>query len=355
MNRWQKRLVRGRADCQISGALFASASHILTRAAIREPPSDRVRDKADAARRRIEFRLIDSLKELHQTRPKARSSLFTAFARSNRVAGMGDSSGPPILDHPVGEPSACTAEALIDDVRRLREVGNDALPAVCFLEFDGDLTDWLVEQRIAAPFRSWACFHTAMFSLELDRVKCGIIGRTIGGPYAVLIAEQLHAAGSSLIIGLTSAGRVAPDLSLPALVVATGAIRDEGTSYHYLPPGEDATCPSHLTRPIARELSHSGFAVRTGKVWTTDAPYRETNSQLGKWGREGALAVEMQAASLFAFGKARNADVAVVARVSNAVDHEGTQFDTGSNEQGLEILRALARAGQSVLDARLPA
>jgi hypothetical protein len=58
----------------------------------------------------------------------------------------------------------------------------------------------------------------------------------------------------------------------------------------------------------------------------------------------------MQAASLFAFGQARKTLVAVVARVSNAVDHEGGQFDTGPHEQGLTILKALARAGRSILE-----
>ena len=110
------------------------------------------------------------------------------------------------------------------------------------------------------------------------------------------------------------------------------------------------SCPPHLTLPMARELSCTGLAVRIGKVWTTDAPYRETNTQLDKWARAGALAVEMQAASLFAFGQARKAQVAVVARVSNAVDHEGSQFDTGSHDQGLTILRALTRAGRSILE-----
>jgi uridine phosphorylase len=259
-------------------------------------------------------------------------------------------SNTPILDHPVDDASAFTAEALIDDVRRLRDVGDAALPAICFLEFDGDLTDWLVQQKLAAPFDSWACFHTTMFSLDLEGIRCGIIARTIGGPYAVLIAEQLRAAGAGLVIGLTSAGRVAPDLPLPGLVVASSAFRDEGTSYHYIAPGREVSCPPHLTLPIARELSSTGLAVRIGKVWTTDAPYRETNTQLEKWAIEGALAVEMQAASLFAFGQARKTHVAVVARVSNAVDHEGSQFDTGSHEQGLIILRALARAGRSILD-----
>jgi uridine phosphorylase len=262
---------------------------------------------------------------------------------------MDDPSAAPILDHPLGEVSVFTAEALIEDVRRLRVIGTEGLPRICFLEFDGDLTDWLVGQGIAVPVRSWACFHTTMFSLTLDGVNCGIIGRTIGGPYAVLIAEQLHAAGAGLIIGLTSAGRVAPNLPLPGLVVATSAIRDEGTSYHYLAPGKEVACPPHVTMPIVRELSRAGFAVQPGKVWTTDAPYRETGNQLEKWAAEDVLAVEMQAASLFAFAIVRKVNVAVVARVSNAIDHEGSQFDTGSNEQGVEILNALARAGRSIL------
>jgi hypothetical protein len=83
---------------------------------------------------------------------------------------------------------------------------------MCILEFDGDLTDWLVRDGIAKPFGPWACFHTSMFAMDLEGVACGIIARTIGGPYAVLIAEQLQAAGAKLIIGLTSAGCVSPDL-----------------------------------------------------------------------------------------------------------------------------------------------
>ena len=82
-------------------------------------------------------------------------------------------------------------------------------------------------------------------------------------------------------------------------------------------------------------------------MWTSDAPYRETKTQLNKWAKQGALAVEMQAASLFAFGMARQAAVASVAMVSNAVDHAGAQFDTGSQQDGLQILKAIARAAHS--------
>jgi uridine phosphorylase len=262
---------------------------------------------------------------------------------------MTDDSKPPIMDHALDQPSAFTARNLIDDVRRSREIPNGSVPPVCILEFDGDLTDGLVRDGIAKIFEPWACFHTSMFAMDLEGVACGIIARTIGGPYAVLIAEQLQAAGARLIVGLTSAGRVSSDLPLPCIVVATSAIRDEGTSYHYLPPDLEVACGSPVVPLLERELSMTGWAVRSGKVWTTDAPYRETTAQLKKWAREGVLAVEMQAASLFAFGVAREAPVALVARVSNAVDHAGEQFDTGSQEDGLRILKGIARAARSFL------
>lgn len=268
-----------------------------------------------------------------------------------RARNVTDASNLPLLDHALGRPSAFTAKNLVDDVRRLRGIPEGDVPPVCILEFDGDITDWLVQAGIAKPFRPWACFHTSMFSMDLEGIQCGIIARTIGGPYAVLVAEQLQAAGAKLIVGLTSAGRVSADLPLPCLVVATSAIRDEGTSYHYLPPAREVECNSPVVPLLERELISTGWAVRSGKVWTTDAPYRETNTQLEQWAGEAVLAVEMQAASLFAFGLARGAAVASVAMVSNAVDHTGEQFNTGSESDGLRILQGIARAAKAFLAA----
>jgi uridine phosphorylase len=257
---------------------------------------------------------------------------------------------PPILNHAVGQSSAFTAERLMQELRRTREIPDGTIPPVCILEFDGDLTDWLVRKRLANPFPAWACFHTSMFALSVEGVQCGIIARTIGGPYAVLIAEQLQAAGAKIIIGLTSAGRLAKDLPLPCLVVATSAVRDEGTSYHYLAPSQEVTCPTAVNAHLQRELEATGWNVRAGKVWTTDAPYRETREQIDKWASENALAVEMQTASLFAFAIARQASVASIVMVSNAVDHQGEQFDTGSPDDGFRILQGIARGARSYLE-----
>lgn len=256
----------------------------------------------------------------------------------------------PLLDHPIEDPSAFTPETLISAVRAERGLASLPVPPVCLLDFDGDLTDWMVSTGAARPCPSWACFHTSMFSVEVDGDPCGVIARTIGGPYAVLIAEQLAVSGARVVLGLTSAGRVSASLPVPSLVVATQAIRDEGTSYHYLPPGDRVDAPPGIPDILAAELGSLGIPVFQGAVWTTDAPYRETHEQLDRHARSGALAVEMQAASLFAFAAARNFTVAVVAHVTNAIDHPGEPFDKGSQSEGCAVLRAICRAGTRLIE-----
>ena len=172
-------------------------------------------------------------------------------------------------------------------VRALRGHEEGRVPEICVLEFDGDLTDFLVASKRANRFDRWACFHTTMYTLDCDGLSVGIIARTIGGPYSVLVAEQLHAAGARLVVGITSAGRIAPDLPLPCLVVATSAIRDEDTSYHYLPPASEVDCPSLIEAHLRHELIATGWEVRSGRVWTTDAPYRESGDEIRRWGAEG--------------------------------------------------------------------
>ncbi len=255
----------------------------------------------------------------------------------------------PLFRHRLSSPSAFRPEELVEAVRTERGIETASVPEICVLDFDGDLTDWLVKTGIAHLYPAWACFHTTMYSFEIDGTECGIVARTIGGPYAVLVAEQLHVSGARVLLGLTSAGRVSPSLSVPSLVVATSAIRDEGTSYHYVPAEDIVTAPAKLAANLYEGLQGLGLPVSQGLVWTTDAPYRETAEELREHAANGALAVEMQAASLFAFAQARHANVGVVAHVTNAIDHTGEPFDKGSDEQSWHIVQAMCRAYKSFL------
>ena len=191
-----------------------------------------------------------------------------------------------------------------------------------------------------------------MHALEVEETSCGIVPRTIGGPYAALIAEQLKSSGAHVILGLTSAGRVAASVSVPSLVVATAAIRDEGTSYHYLSASRSAVAHASLADSLLRGLRSLGVPLLSGAVWTTDAPYRETKQQLAEYARQSVLAVEMQAASLFAFAIARGIPVGMVAHVTNAVDHEQAPFEKGSHEFSQRLLEAMCRVAKSFLGAR---
>jgi uridine phosphorylase len=255
----------------------------------------------------------------------------------------------PILRHRVAAQSAFRPEALVEAVRTERALRHTRVPSVCVLDFDGDLTDWLLDKGIARLYPTWACFHTKMYSFEVDGLECGIVARTIGGPYAVLVAEQLLVSGAQIQLGLTSAGRIDPSLPVPSLVVATSAIRDEGTSYHYVSPAQTIAADVNLANRLYEGLQELELPALRGRVWTTDAPYRETLEEIEENASRGALAVEMQAASLFAFAEARRAKVGVVAHLTNAVDHTKDQFDKGSNEEGWEIVQAMCRSAKHLL------
>jgi phosphorylase superfamily protein len=104
-----------------------------------------------------------------------------------------------------------------------------------------------------------------------------------------------------------------------------------------------------LAQILQEELSHLRFPASEGTVWTTDAPYRETYQQLALHAAAGVSAVEMQAASLFAFATAVSIPVGVVAHVTNAIDHPGQPFDKGAEVEGRFIVEAMCRAGTRYL------
>jgi len=150
-------------------------------------------------------------------------------------------------------------------------------------------------------------------------------------------------------VGITSAGRISSDLPLPSILVVDEAVRDEGTSLHYVPPSTRIVTPTpRLAELLTQELGTVASNVRRGTAWTTDAPYRETPDQLRLWAERGVLVVERQAASLFAFARARAANVAMVALVSNSVN-AAQPFDTGGHEFRRGVLAAVGRAAHAFI------
>ena len=246
-----------------------------------------------------------------------------------------------------GAASVFRPENLLREARRQRGLSEAAVPAVCALDPDGDMVRRLRATGRARRGEAWACYHTEMDVTVHDGVEIGIVGLAVGAPFAVLVAEQLFASGCRLLISVTSAGQIEVVGPTPYFVLIDRALRDEGTSYHYLPPSLFAEADPALADRVYPALAALPVAVHRGTAWTTDAPYRETEDAIAAARAHGALAVEMEAAALYAFARARGRDVLCFAHVTNQMAVIEGDFEKGEADgtrDSLDVIATAARA-----------
>jgi uridine phosphorylase len=253
-------------------------------------------------------------------------------------------SRPPLLrDKHYDATSIFRPENLLREARRQKEVGAGPIPEVCVLDPDGDILKHLQKTRRAERNPNWACYHTHLFEFDLAGRRLGIIGQAVGASFAVLLAEQLFASGCSLLISITSAGQLVKAAPPPYFVLIDKALRDEGTSYHYLPPGDFVAAPRALLDSLQGAFENSNQPVVTGGTWTTDAPYRETQEAVRANTERGLLAVEMEAAALYAFAQACGRDVVCFAHVTNQMATLDGDFEKGHDAGSVDALDIIAR------------
>ena len=243
-----------------------------------------------------------------------------------------------------GAPSVFRPENLLREARRQRGLPDEAVPAVCVLDPDGDLVRTLRAAGRVHPAAGWACYHTALYVTGLQGLTIGIVGLAVGAPFAVLVAEQLFASGCSLLLSVTSAGQIVPRGPTPYFVLIDRALRDEGTSHHYMPPSLFAESDPALAHRAFRAMADLPVPVHRGTSWTTDAPYRETEEAIAAAAEHGALAVEMEAAALYAFARARGKPVLCFAHVTNQMARIEGDFEKGEADGARDALMVIAAA-----------
>ncbi len=240
-----------------------------------------------------------------------------------------------------------TPANLLREARRQKSLPSGDVPPVCVLDPDGDIVAYLLRKKLAEPNRFWACYHTVLHQFQLNGLSYGIIGCAVGGPFAVLVAEQLFESGCQLLISITSAGQVVPVRTPPFFVLIEKALRDEGTSHHYLPPAKYAHLLPEVGQRLAQALNQVTPAMERGAAWTTDAPYRETAEAIEAARAEGVLAVEMEAASLYAFAQARHKPVVCFAHITNRMGVREGDFEKGEADGSLASLRLIEAVAQN--------
>ena len=216
------------------------------------------------------------------------------------------SNPPPILaGKDFAAPSVFEPENLLREARRQKNLPGSAVPEICLLDPDGDIVRALARSGRSRRSAGWACYHTDLYQFEHGDEHFGIIGCAVGASFAVLLAEQLFASGCRLLISMTSAGQIVEQGSPPYFILIDRALRDEGTSYHYLPPA------------IER--------CRTRNI----------------------LAVEMEAAGLYAFAKARRKPVLCFAHVTNQMAVTEGDFEKGEADGSSASLAMIATAAHA--------
>jgi len=159
----------------------------------------------------------------------------------------------------------------------------------------------------------------------------GVSEAAVGAPLAGGLLEEIIARGGRKFVACGSAGVLDPTIAEGRIVVPDTAIRDEGTSYHYLPADREARASQSAVATIRSVLDERGVPYLVGRTWTTDGIYRETASRVARRRAQGALTVEMEAAAYFAVAEFRGVTFGQL--LYGGDDVSGEEWDRRSHGQ----------------------
>ncbi len=187
------------------------------------------------------------------------------------------------------------------------EVNPKGLPEKCVIAFFRKEVPEVCARYFDKPLGE---IHNCTAILPITQVnyrgeKIALVNGFIGSPNAASLLEILIAGGAKQFVVCGSAG-VLTENPLGALVLPNSAVRDEGTSFHYAPPGYEIEADKITLENIEKTLKTLNVPYRIGKTWTTDAIFRETEGKIALRKQEGCLTVEMEAAAMMAVAAFRN-------------------------------------------------
>jgi uridine phosphorylase len=185
---------------------------------------------------------------------------------------------------------------------------------------------------------------------RVNRKKICFCGTPLGAPQAVLILERLIAMGARKIVAFGCCGSLQPGLQVGHWVIPTEALSEEGTSSHYpLPEGVKTRANEKIVQLCRKKCREKNSQFATGKVWTTDALFRETCSKTQRYSQMGLLAVEMEMSALFTVATYRKVHLGGLLVVSDEL--ATLKWKTGYLNPF--FWSASKRAGQAVIEVCL--
>ncbi len=209
-------------------------------------------------------------------------------------------------------------EAVIEPARLIDLMD---VPEHCVICFFAEVVSWLVENhdaKIIAHSVSEIGQHP-LYEMMFKGQRMAFFHPGIGAPLAAGLLEEVIARGCRKFIACGGCGVLDKDIAVGHLLVPTAALRDEGTSYHYLPPSREVLANHDGVAAVETVLKRHQVDYLLTKAWTTDAIYRETPDKVKAYLAEGCLAVEMEAAAFFAVAQFRGVDFGQILYGGDAV------------------------------------
>ncbi len=198
-------------------------------------------------------------------------------------------------------------EAVIEPSRVIAPIPGARRAVLCFFQ---DAIDRLVAARALAPR-----FHlrseigaVPVYDVPVGDTNVLLTHPGVGAPLAAGFLEEMIAYGSRSVIACGGCGVLDSTLPVGHALVPSVAVRDEGTSFHYLPPAREVSASPRAVAAIEAALRARNIPYDVVKTWTTDALYRETRARVSRRQAEGCRTVEMEASAFFAVAQFRGID-----------------------------------------------
>jgi len=181
------------------------------------------------------------------------------------------------------------------------------MPEYCVICFFREVIDKVASEHSAKVLvdARWEDGPHPVYEISYQNQRLAFFHPGIGAPLAAGLLEEVIAYGCRKFIACGGCGVLEKEIEVGSLIVVSGAIRDEGVSYHYLPPGREIIANDAAINALVKILGKHEIPYRIGTTWTTDAPYRETPNTISRRKEEGCLSVEMEAAGLMAVAQFR--------------------------------------------------
>jgi len=205
----------------------------------------------------------------------------------------------PILEHD------SSPKAFIEPSRVIRRRD---VPEHCVICFFKEVLDKVAAERGARVVveNAWEDGPHPVYEIDCQGRRLAFFHPGVGAPLSAGLFEEVIACGCRKFIACGGCGVLERDIAVGNIVVVSGAVRDEGVSYHYISPGREMGADPAAVTALTGLLARRGIPHRIGKTWTTDAPYRETADKIARRKAEGCLTVEMESASLMAVAQFRH-------------------------------------------------